>query len=180
MPPHGAAGFHVGGFPLQGLALIDGVFPFAQRDLDFHYSSGEVDLERNQGEPFLLNIALEARQFSFVQKQSAWAGGLVVEDIAVVVGLNRHLQQLRLTLVDVHIRFVDSDMSLPDRFHLCAAQRNPGLELFEDGVVPVRLAVGGDGPRRVAGFFLLRGHTSIWVICYWGFVICIVRLLDNL
>jgi len=149
MPPHGAAGFHVGGFPLQRLALIDGVFPSAQRDLDFHLSAGEVDLERNQSEPFLLNIALEAGQFSFVQKQAARAGRLVVEHIAVVVGLNRHLQELRLSVADVHIRFVDSDVPLPDRFDLGAAQLNPGLNLFEDGIIPVRLAVGGDRPRRV-------------------------------
>ena len=161
MSADGAAGFHVGGFFLQGLAFVDRIFPFTEGDLHFDEAVFEIDLERDESKAFFVDAAFEAQNLLFVEEQSAGAGGDMVEDVAVVVGLHGHLVQFGLAVLHLHVSFVDPDMALPDRFDLGAVQLNAGFELVQHMVIPKGLAVGGHYAGVAAGFFLFfRTHGS--------------------
>lgn len=161
MATHGALGVAVGLARFNGIALVDHVLALGKTNLHLHLAAHEIHLEWNNGQPLFADLPVKARDFLAVQQQLAFAGLVVVENIAVVVGLDGAANQPGFHMVvDVDIALLDTDVPLLDGFYLGTRQHNARFDLFQYMVIALRLPVGGQHARTgtVLLFFIFSSH----------------------
>ena len=120
-------------------------FSAAEGDLHLHEIAFEIDLGGNEGEPFFLDLALQTLDFLLVDEKAAVAFGDMVEDRALVVGLDGEADEPHLAVLDAHVGIGEGEASCPERFDFGSLQGHAGLEVLYDLVVEVGFLVRLEG-----------------------------------
>src|SRR4051794_18409498 len=140
----------------ERVPLVPGLLAARQGDLDLRAAVEEVERERYDGEPFLVDPPLDLVDLVTVEQQLALAPGGVVGPRALGVLRDVHVVQPRLAAVDVDEPVDQRGPPLTQRLHLGALEDEARLVGVLDGVVVPRLAVLRDHLAP-----LLPGHPTI-------------------
>ena len=122
-----------------------------QRQLHLHPGAGEVQRERDQGIAVLLHPGLELADLPAVEQQPSGAPGVLVEDIALLIGGYVHPVQEHLPVLHRAEGVPQVHRPQPDGLDLRAGQLDARLVLVLDEIVVERLPVGGDLLARLLG-----------------------------
>lgn len=95
-PVHFPLGIPLGG----GLPLIIQFLTSGHCQLHLYPWTGEVQGEGNKGVPILLNLGLEFENLPLVQQQLTGAPGVLVEDVALLIGGDMHSVEKHLAILD--------------------------------------------------------------------------------
>src|SRR5215211_6482818 len=128
----------------NGGALVVGLLAFGQRDLDLGASILEIDTGRNNGHAFDTDVVPHFTDLFFMQKQTSLATRFMVETAGLFIGSNVCFEQPGLlTILNIHIGFLNADLPGADGFDLAASQFEPGFKLLHQKIFKTCLAVGG-------------------------------------
>jgi len=130
---------------LLGFALVVQLFAARESQLELGAPAVvEVDAQGNERHAFALDRADQLVRFALMQEQFSRAARLMVQAIGLKVFGDIGVDEKDLAILLAGVGFGDVRLSLPQRFHLRAAKRNPGLEGVLDEVREARLPVFGD------------------------------------
>ena len=156
------------------LPLVVEFAPFAQADGEFDPTAFEVNIQRDQGEPFGVELTPELVDLAAMGQQPAHPQRLMVE---VAAGLfmagNVHVVQLQLALADQAEAITQVGLAGADGFHLSSQQLNAGFQGFHDFVLVPGLPVVSQQLLRLEALFgcrfcpfALAGHAlALFISC---------------
>ena len=123
------------------LALVVVLLALAHAQLDLHARVLEIDRERDEGVAVLLDERMELVDLTLVQQQPLGAVGVVVEDVALVVGRDVHGVDHGLAVFHNAVAVLEVERSRADGLDLRPLQLDTGLETVLHKVVVIGLAV---------------------------------------
>lgn len=129
---------HIGAFIMQLLTL-------AEPQLHFHTRSLEVEGKRDERITLLRDEPGQPVDLPPVHEQAARAVGVLIEDVALLIGRDVHLLDVELPVHDVAPAVLEVAGAFAQGFDLGAEEFNPRLEAVLHKVVVTRLAVECDG-----------------------------------
>src|SRR5574341_165317 len=156
-----AAAGRPGDLPI-GLALLD-VFPSVvlllaagQGELDLHVPSLQVEAERDEGQPFFLDLAHQTPDLLASHQELPGAKGIRVEATGSEVRTDMAVVKEQLAPLEGRKAVPQIRPALTDGFHLAAQKGDPRLVRLFDVVVVACLAIRGQGAGTLRSFPLLR------------------------
>src|SRR4051794_8848405 len=138
------------------MTLVEGLLAPREGDLDLGAAVLEVQRQRDDRQPLLVDPLLDLVYLGAVEQELALAPGGVVVPGALEVLRDVHAVQPDLVTVDLREAVDQRRATGPQRLHLGALEDHAGLEGVLDVVVVARLLVLRDEPAP-----LLLGHPSI-------------------
>src|SRR5262245_23956334 len=152
---------------LFGFALVVELLAARQRQLDLGAALGvEVELEWHHRHALSLDSGGELVDLAAVQQELARALGLVVEAARLQIFRNIGVIEPQVSFARSRVRLADARLALPQRLHLCAGERQPGLDHVTDLIVEAGLAVVGHDFEVRIGFGRHAGPRSAGFIIY--------------
>jgi hypothetical protein len=139
---------------LDRLPLVIGLLALGKTDQHLGLAAHEIDLERDEREPFLRYLPGDLSDLFFMQQELARPERLVVCNVAMCIRADVRVEKVHLFIPDdgVAVRQVCEPQA--QGLDLGALQRDAGLNGLLDEVVVVRLAVRSD-----RGVLFLFCHT---------------------
>ncbi len=135
----------------------------AEGELHLRLSAGEVQLERHEGQAFLLDGPDQALDLLAVQQQLAGPHGVVIPGAALLVWRDVHPLQPDLAAPDAAEGLLDGRLAAPERLDLGSGEDDARLPGVEDVIVVRGPRIPGDGMTafsRVGGGGL-RAHNRL-------------------
>ena len=123
------------------LALVVVLLALAHAQLDLHARVLEIDREWDEGVAVLLDERVELVDLTLVQQQPLGAVGIVVEDVALVVGRDVHGVDHGLAVFHDAVAVLEVERSGADGLDLRPAKLDTGLETVLHKVIVIGLAV---------------------------------------
>jgi hypothetical protein len=152
---------------LQRLPLVVHLLALGQGDLHLDAAVLQVDPGGHQGQALFLDLAHQAADLALVQEQLPGPHRLVVEQVAVGVGVDVAAHQERLLVPDADHALLDVHLALADGLDLGAQQGDPGLEGLQDVVIVEGLLVGGEAFGFQHGRLQRRGRKAAIIAEPW-------------
>ena len=125
--------------PLVALFLA-----LAHPELDLYPRVLPVKAQRDERESLNLGAGEKLVEFEPVKEETPRALGFVLLVARLIVGLNVHIVEPGLAILDPGKRAVDVAMPGPDGLYLGSLQLDAGFQLVEDMVIPQGFAVNGN------------------------------------
>ena len=138
---HGAVNFALGITGRGRVPLVIQFFALGKTDFQLHAGVLEINGQGDEGVAVLLDLAEQPQDLPLVHQQTAGAAGILVEDIALLIGADVHPQNGELTILDDAEGILQIHIALTDGLDFGARKLNTGLELFLDELVVVCLVV---------------------------------------
>ncbi len=116
---------------------------FAPRksDFDLTFTVFQINGQRHNRMPLCRNRGRKLQNFLFMQQELASAQRIAIEDIALFIRADVHPVDKGLSVLDVHIRFLDTAFAESDRFDLGSVQLNTALVFLFYEIIVVRLFI---------------------------------------
>lgn len=112
-----AIGLAFFGAIFEVVAFIDGFFAATDADFDFDAGAFPVEAEDDEGVAFDLGEGEEAKDFLFVEEESALAFGFVLGETGAGVGLDIEIVGENLAIFDASEGTADIGEAAADGFH---------------------------------------------------------------
>src|SRR5262245_40184938 len=128
-------------------ALVADVLAARERELDLHATVLEVEPRRDERQPLLAYLAVEAVELAPVEQELPRPGGLVVRAVSLLVDRDLGAEQPRLALAHLGVGLRERRPARAQRLDLRPGEDDPGLVPVEQLVVVPRAAVVGDELR---------------------------------
>ena len=161
----GGLGFAVMDPQLDRRTLIVLLFPFTDRDLDFHEAFFEIQAQRNDRDTFAARLPHPPVDLATLEEQLARPDRIdVFVSLDPGIGRNMTIQQERFFLHNAHIAVFEIHAPFADGFHFMPHKAQSGFVSVMNEVIVVSLPVLGDHfkciPDRFGGsrcvFFLFH------------------------
>lgn len=121
----------------EGVPFVCAVFTFAEANLDFDFSSFEVDAEGDEGHASFVNFASDSDDLVFVHEKFSGAFGFVVVYVALFVGRDVGVFEEHFAAVDVDIAVFEDQVPCAQGFYFGSLECDAGLVGVNDDVVVV-------------------------------------------
>src|SRR5262245_57047856 len=143
---------------LLGFALVVQLLAARERKLELGAALlVEIELEGHERHSLALDRPHEFVDLPAVQEELAHALGRMVEAASLQVFRDIGVDEPDLAAARISVGCRDRRLAAAQRLHLCAGEREAGLERLADLIVEARLAIVGDHTNLAVRF---RGHPA--------------------
>src|SRR5690606_20220171 len=114
--------------PFHILPLVVEFLALCERQADLGDPRSEMEVERDEGEPFLLHLADELAQLAPMEEELARAEGVMVEPVARRVRGDVKIMEPEFAPVERGEGVLEIGLSVAQRFHLGTLQDDSGFQ----------------------------------------------------
>ena len=128
----------------DGGAFVVGFFTFGEGDLEFGASIFQIHARRHDRHTFDADIVPQFANLLFMEQQAAFPSGFMVEEFSRLFVWRdmRFHQPGFLSVLHVHIGFLDADLAGANGLDLRSMQDKSSLKSFQEEVFEACFAVG--------------------------------------
>ena len=123
------------------LPLVVELLALGQTDLQLGPGVFEVEGEGDQGVPVLLDLLVEPQDLPLVHQELPGTAGVLVEDIALLIGADVHAVDRQLPVLGDAVGVLQVHVAQADGLDLGARQGDARLVLLLDEVVVIGLGI---------------------------------------